>query len=244
MRQPHATLPEWPPLSGNFRVFSRIGSGHVCCQAGKQHGCPCPPRSRRPTGPCSRSQGGSRRGRRAGLRLPARRSSPGAAVQAPSWGAGPLRPSGVACEEEIGLYIFRNPTKPRWGSGECPAGEAAVPRPWAACRAGLGGSAVFVVGSCHATRRRLGGEAQAQVWLSPATSPPSLAGRRHLIQLPLQSRSWRPGVTSHPLHGLGQPPGTRGLVSIVGSPGRPTVRRGCPCTAGAILLLCPRGRGH
>lgn len=33
-----------------------------------------------------------------GLRLPARRSSPGAAVQAPSWGAGPLRPSGVACE--------------------------------------------------------------------------------------------------------------------------------------------------
>lgn len=179
-----------------------------------------------------------------GLRLPARRSSPGAAVQAPSWGAGPLRPSGVACEEEIGLYIFRNPTKPRWGSGECPAGEGAVPRPWAACRAGLGGSAVFVVGSCHATRRRLGGEAQAQVWLSPATSPPSLAGRRHLIQLPLQSRSWRPGVTSHPLHGLGQPPGTRGLVSIVGSPGRPTVRRGCPCTAGAILLLCPRGRGH
>lgn len=41
-----------------------------------------------------------------------------------SWGAGPLCPSGVTCREEIELYIFRNPTKPRCRRGEWPA----VPR--------------------------------------------------------------------------------------------------------------------
>lgn len=116
-------------------------------------------------------------------------------------------------------------------------------RPWVACRAGLGGRAVFVVGSCHATRRRLGGEAQGQVWLGPVIPWPSLAGRQHLIQLPSRSRFWRPCVTSHPLHGLGRPPDTRGLVSIVEFPGRPPLRRGCPCTARGTPPLCPGAGG-
>lgn len=113
--------------------------------------------------------------------------------------------------------------------------------PWVACRAGLGRCALFVAGSYHATLRPRSGEAQGQVWLSPVIAGPDQAGRRHLLQLLLGARFCRLDMTSYPLHMLGRPLGTRGLVSAVGAPWRPTLKRGCPCTARGILLLCPLG---
>lgn len=187
-----------------------------------------------------------------GLRLPARCASLGAALQDPELGYRSTVPFWGGLRGGGWTLHLQKPDKtkvPKRRVARCPQrapGEVALRgllRPSVACRARLGSCAVFVVGSCHATRRRLSGEAQGQVWLSPVIPQLSLAGRQHLTQLPLRSRFWRPSVTSHPLHGLGRPPGTRGLVSIVRFPGQPTLRRGCPCTTGASCFSVPGAGG-
>lgn len=108
------------------------------------------------------------------------------------------------------------------------------PRPWRVCRAGHNCWAVFV-GCCHATLSR---EAPGQV-LEHSGSP-----ARHLLQLLPGAGgcgSWRPDEASHPLRRLRHPHGTRRLLGIAGSPGRPTLRRGCPGPSGASCVLYPRG---
>lgn len=54
--------------------------------------------------------------------------------------------------------------------------------------------------------------------------------------------SWRLDATSsYPFPMLRHPHGTRRLLGIAGSPGRPTLRRGCPGPPGACCLLRPQG---
>lgn len=154
----------------------------------------------------------------------------------------------VRVEEKIGLYTFRNLTKPRRQCGPCPAVLRGL---WGGGR----GVAVWPLGGLRSWAWPL----QCLLWQLPCHTQASqqarprdrwglaqgfsgLAGGQHLLQLPLGAQILKTGhVTMSPPHARAPlSPSTRSLVSIVGSLGRPTLRRGCLCTPRGIPLVCPR----
>lgn len=201
VRQPLALLPGWPPSCKDFKVLSGVCSRHVWfCQAGRKPSSHC--LSVRPqawghlvllkvTG-----QQLKRLANRAGTVAASSLLQPRDRVT-----AGPAGLEDHCCPsvfvrggENWPLHLQKpDQAKALGGVGRTPAvlrGPLGVRlcgllHPWVVCRARLGRSALFVVGSRHATLSRGG----PQTGVSPARL--AWGGGWHLLQCLLGAQSWR-----------------------------------------------------